>query len=366
MAELYHTIYVHKDLNPDLVIALFLLKEYGDTVYPGITQARIEVMEELQEDLNGTILEERGIISFGFENALFTAGENRSFAEQIAKKLNLKKGIVIDAFIAIAAQTTQKEHSDFYIILEGIISEYADRPSKALKAADPVLLAHLESLQEELDPIASEYMKKLNEGDMLAFTAPRDRASDVRIICISSQNPEMAPFLHNHEEIKADVVCQQFESGHVNITTQYRSRINLEETIAILRIEEARKKKLPFDTINWNELRAPDRMEGLEEWKYDEEVQGIFNTKSLGKQNQGATQLDLKDLKLVLQIGLDKNKLDRKCPPVGCRGKKCKYYFFNLDRCQKRRKNKDIDQKKVDLKDNVQVLRKDSVAKLDN
>jgi hypothetical protein len=365
MAELYHTIYTHKELNPDLLIALFLLKEYGDQKYPGIHQAHIEILDALPEEENGTSLEYKGIISFGFNDGLFIATESRSYSQQIANTLGLADGIAVETFISIAEQKKQNEHGDFYIILNGIIEEYSDKPNKTLKASYPVLKAHFDALQEELAPIATEYMNKLNAGEVMAFVAPQKR-NELRVIAINSNNPEMAQFLHNQEEIQADVVCQKYESGHVSITTRYQSHANLDETIAILRIEEARKKKLPFDQINWNDLRMEDRMEHLEEWKYDKEEQTIFNTKALGKPNKGATLLELKDLKLILQIGLDKSKLDRKCPPVGCRGKKCKFYFYNLDRCQRRRKNKDIDQKKSDLKSSVQVLQDDAVVKLDD
>lgn len=364
MAELYHTIYIYKDLDPDLLIALYLLKEQGGERYPGIHQARVEVAGELPQNKNGKILEDEGSISFGLESALFQKLSNLSFSRQIVNTLKIETGSAIEAFLHIAEHTQQKEHQDFHMILESLIDEYADNPSKAYKASYPILNAHFNALQEELAPIATEYMNKLNNSEVIAFVAPQ-KGADIRVLLIESGNPEMAPFLHNQEEIHADVVVQKFESGHVNITTRQKLNINLEETIAVLRIEEARKKKLPFDQINWNDLRIEDRMEGLEEWKYDVEGKGIFNTKALGKKNKGATMLTLKDLHIALQIGLNSNKLDRKCPPVGCRGKKCPFYFYNLKRCSDRRLNKDIDQKKEDLKDTVQVLKDDSIVKLD-
>lgn len=365
MAELYHTIYTHEDLTPDLLISIFFLKEYGDEKYPGIHQARVEVVESLPQEKDGSILEKEGSITFGFESALFTHMSNLSYTRQIIQALGIENHKAIEAFIHIAEKNSAQEYQDFYTILESVIEEYKEKSNKAYKASYPLIKAHFDSLQESLDPLATEYMRKLNNGDVFA-TIVMHHGKEVRLILIESNNPEMAQFLHNTEEIQADIVAQKFSSGHTNITTRHRSRVNLSETVAVLRIEEARKKKLPFDNINWNDLRNPDRMEHLEEWKFDEELRGIFNTKSLGKKHQGATMLSLKDLKHALIIGLDTTKLDRKCPPVGCRGKKCKFYFFNLDRCQNRRSNKDIDQKKEELKDNVQVLKKSSVAKLDD
>ena len=47
MAELYHTIYIQKNIDPDTILAVFILREFGDLKYPGITQANIHLLDKM-------------------------------------------------------------------------------------------------------------------------------------------------------------------------------------------------------------------------------------------------------------------------------------------------------------------------------
>lgn len=361
MAELYHTIYSHEDITPDHVIAGFLLKEFGDSKYPGIHQARFEVSKKLPKEQIGKELEKKGILSIGFDDALFTSLGTQTITEQVVKNLGLQDENAAKELIHIAEGDQAQQYKSFFEIIQNIIEEYKEKPSKVFKSSHPLLASQYHAFREELDPIPTEYLRCMQDGKMHAFIANQKR-EEIRVIVIESNHPEMGPFVHNHKEIKADVVAQIFEGGHVNITVKYRKRIDLDDVISILRIEEGRKKKLPFDKLNWNDLKNPDRVEHLEEWKYDPELPGIFNTKAIGLARNGATQLEMEDIKKALVNGLDYQKLERKCPPVGCRGKKCRFYFYNLDRCRKRRKNTDIEEKKLVVQQHVQILDREALV----
>ncbi|MBU1118840.1 hypothetical protein KKH43_03090 [Patescibacteria group bacterium] len=363
MAELFHTIYVPKDITPDTLIAVFLLKEFGDTIFPGIHQARIDRISELKKGETSKSLEHIGIVPLGFDDARFTSNKIKTLTEQIAKYLDLQDENAVTELTNTAKNKSGEEYESFYSILQNLIDEYQENSNKAFKAAHPVIRAHFNSLRQELEPIPTEYMQKLNEGKVHAFIT-KQKDKELRVIVIESSHPEMAPFLHNHKEIEADIVGQKFDGGHINITTKHRLKVDLGDVAAIVRIEDIRKKKVPFDNINWNDIREPGRLEYMEEWLYDPEEGTILNTKAPGIERSGASQIDAKELKMALLNGLDFDRFDSKCPPVGCKGKKCKFYFYNLMRCRKRRLNVDIDQKMLDMQKTVKVLDRDSIVKM--
>lgn len=335
MAELYHTIYVQQEIDPDSLIAIFVLKEFGDFLYPGIGQAKIDVVESMPENKNGWALDEEGIVSFHFDDAKFPFREQLSLTKQVLSDLKIKDE-ALNELVKIAEDKEGQNDYNFYEILANLVKEHQVKPSKVFGAAILVLKPHYESLRERLAKLPTEYMRCFDEGRVEAFVAKQKRES-IRVLTIESDEAELAPFLHNRKEIQADIVAQKFSSGKINVTSKHKLRIDLTDVVAVLRLDEARKRKLPFDRINWNDLRVEGRMEKIAGWNYDSEIGGIFFT-GMGPKRE-PSQLELVDLKKALLVGLDFNNFDTRCPEQGCRGKKCRYYFYNLLRCRKRRMN---------------------------
>lgn len=366
MAELYHTIYCGKQVNPDLAVAVFLLREMGDTRYPGINQARVKALELLPGDKNGWLLEEEGILSFNFDDAKFPESAELSLTRQVINdlKINLEDNPVLRELVKIAEDREDKGSYNFYEILKNLIREYQEKIEKSFAAAKPILKAHEHSLEDKLNRLPTEYMRALNAGRVHAFMV-NHKGRNLRIILVESDEGELACFLHNHPEIRADIVGQKFTSNYVNLTTRYKLEVDLTDVAAVLRLDEIRKKKIPFDQINWKDLRLPGIVAGAEEWFYDEEFLGVFNAR-LSKRVK-PTALDIPDLKKALMIGLDLNTYDARCAKNSCREKKCRYYFYDFLRCRKVRMNiakENSRKRKVELKKNIKILRPKDAVKI--
>lgn len=346
----YNTIITYPMLQPDLIVAVILLKKYGENKFPGVREAKVKFLTSLPKNRTGEELEGKGIICLDMGGGRFDhhratrEGEKNSVSELVASTLKISDDPGLEKIISYARRDdlegkgiVSKDSIDRAFGMSGLIQNlnrlYPKNPEKVLQSCAPLFLAHLEEEKKRAHEYPKEYMEKYDEGKVDAFIVTQGR-NDVRCITIESDMQGMVGFLRAHPEIKADVVAQRFSTGHVNIITKQWRKINLKEVAAILRVEEAKAKKIPFDTVNWREMHNKGRMKKIEEWYYDTAANSLQNGGVLPEQ-VNPTKLDLKDIKWALINGLDYNAFDKKCPKDGCLSKKCNFYFYNLIRCQK-------------------------------
>jgi len=271
-------------------------------------------------------------------------GEKNSVSELIAFDLKISNDSALEKIITYARRddiegkgTISRDTIDRAFGLSGLIQNlnrlYPKNPEKVLKACAPFFLAHLNEEKKRAHEYPKEYIKKYDDGKVEAFIVPQSH-NNVRCIMIESDMQGIVGFLRAHPEIKADVIAQRFSSGHINIITKQWRKINLKEVAAIVRVEEAKAKKIPFDKVNWRLLHNKGRMEKIGEWYYDTAANSLQNGGMLPEQ-VSSTNLNLKDIKWALINGLNYNALDKKCPQDSCLLKKCNFYFYNHIRCKK-------------------------------
>lgn len=350
MPKTFHTIITYPILHPDLIVAIILLKKFGEEKFPGISKAKIEFKTELKPGETGEKLEQKGIICLDMGGGRFDhhrptrIEEKFSVSDLVAQALKISDDPAFEKILTYARRddlegkgTVSRDPIDRAFGMSGLIQNlnraYPSHPEKVLEICAPLFLAHIKEEKKRAHEYPKEYMRRYDEGKVDAFIVPQG-AKQVRCITIESDVQGMVGFLRAHPEIQADVVAQRFSSGHINIVTRQWRKINLKDVVAIVRVEEARKKKIPFDKINWRFLFNKGKMKEIPEWYYDTAANTLQNGGMLPEQ-VSPTNLTLRDIKRALKIGLDFKALARECPKTYCLLKKCSFYFYNLARCRK-------------------------------
>jgi hypothetical protein len=347
----FHTIICYHPLQPDTVCALVLLKKFGEKKYPGISMAKVEFVTELPKGKNAEILEHEGILCLDLGGGRFDHHkqarvlERFSVCDLVARDLGIVTDPSLEKILTYARRddlegkgTISRDTIDRAFGLSALIQNlnrhYLGHPEKVLETIAPLLLAHLKEEQKRAYEYPAEYRKKWDEGKIDAFVVEQVRDRQIRCVLIESDVTGMAGFLRAHPEIRADIVAQRLSSGHINVITRQERRLDLREVVAVIRVEELKAKKFPFDRVDWRGLYNKGKMREATEWYYDTAANTIQNGGMLAEITR-PTNLTLQEIKRALKIGLNYNLLDNRCPRDHCIFKKCRFYFYNLIRCRK-------------------------------
>lgn len=350
MPKKFHTIICYYPLQPDTICALVLLKKFGEKKYPGVSEAKVEFMTELPKGKNAEIYEQKGVLCLDLGGGRFDHHrqarvlERFSVSDLVARDLKIQNDPSLEKILTYARRDDlegkgiiSKDTIDRAFGLSALVANlnrhYLGYPEKVLETVAPLLLAHLKEEQKRAFEYPEEYRRKWDEGKIDAFVVEQV-GRQIRCILIESDVIGMVGFLRAHPEIRADVVAQRFGSGHINIITRQERHLDLREVAAVIRVEELKAKKFPFDRVNWKELYNKGKMKEVPEWYYDTAANTIQNGGMLSEITR-PTKLILPDIKRALKIGLDYNLLDPRCPRTHCLFKKCRFYFYNLIRCRK-------------------------------
>ncbi|MBU1118518.1 hypothetical protein KKH43_01395 [Patescibacteria group bacterium] len=349
---------MNKRLTPDLVVALFVLKQMGEEKYPGVSRARIESVESLPDDKNAWLLEEEGALSFYFKDATFPRGSGYSFSRLVAGKLGIEDDYVLEQCIAIAEGREIASAGMVYNLMQNIIKEFEARPEKAIRACQPIITSHFHSLSRKVSGLAHEYTEKFNSGEINAWILKKAKR-DVRVLMIESKMDGMTYFLHNHENVQADIVCQVFGPNKVVISASRRGNIDLSDVAAIVRIETAKKKKESLQGLSVNDLRVKGPVAGIEEWTYDPLAPAIVYKK---QEESDESALSMKEITTALQLGLEAQNVD-----IGDENIKNKQLYFAYHLSSKsgvdiEKELKERESKLRQLKENIAILNEDDMV----
>jgi hypothetical protein len=241
--------------------------------------------------------------------------------------------------------------------LENIIPVFLrdNQPTKAIKIFLPIIKAFIE-LGEKNENRFFEYCKEtIKSGAMTSFVVSQDE-KNLKVVFIDykeEDNEDLIEYLFFKKEVMADIVVIFADKGNITIRAKIDKKIDLLDVIAVIRVETARKNKVPFDKINKHILNRSGVMPGIEYWDFNLESSTIKSLKS--------AHLDKSNIKRAIMIGVDLSKMAKgMCPSKeGCIGKKCDFYSYNMLRCRKRRAGaSDTFEQKNTEKSNIRVLKK--------
>jgi hypothetical protein len=158
---------------------------------------------------------------------------------------------------------------------------------------------------------------------------------DNRVLRIFSGSSDSRQFQKACRYRGAAVVIQQKSSGHIQIFTDRRYELLIEDIVQMVRIEEMRAKG-KVQTTDWKILRADGKVPGVEEWYYHQEAQDLLNG-SLTTPDVTPTRLSLERIRELVLLGVNDPYLPHpSCRENGvCIKQRCRYYWYGLHRCRK-------------------------------
>ncbi|MCD4704875.1 hypothetical protein K8R66_02240 [bacterium] len=266
----------------------------------------------------------------------------------------------LDKYPIVNQTIASLENSENIFYEEGIIFSWAyfikllkkKDPAKSLKLILPLLREYLKINEDKRIEFLNHCQKAIKDGSILSFNT-RQNKKELKVVFVDYATEDIFDYLFYKKEVLADVIVLFKEKGLITIRTKKEKNIDLLDVIAILRVETARRNKVPFDQFNKHYLNRTGVMEGIDHWNFNLSKGSIIAVKPVN--------LDKLTIKKALLIGLDLSKMSKgECPSQeGCRGKKCSYYSYNMLRCRKRRAGvKDDYQRKKTGQGNIRVLRK--------
>ncbi len=311
------TIMLFPKIQPDTACAVFLLRQYGERLFPGAGRADIQFTTAVPAGKTAEDFEREGtlLIDLGksrFDHHTDVHGRRDQCASGlIAEYLGIAKRPELRKLLNYVRRddlegkgTLSTDPLDRAFGLSGIIMNmnrvHADHPKVVLEFVISVFAAHVfEEYRRQVEmPAEWRDLKASGKGTEKMITA-RDGRS-LRLIAVESDNISLPGFLRAF--IKADIVIQRGSSGHTNIITRQESRLDLKELVAAIRQEEARRKDLTL-AVDAETLRKPNHLAGVEEWFFDTAATTLQNG---GVKPDGvtATRIDLPTIARLAEASL--------------------------------------------------------------
>jgi len=273
--------------QPDTILGIFFLKNFGQEKYPGIEKADIEIWQELPENEPPASLEKKGVLVLDLAKGKFDHHQTgKTLSQLIVEDLEIVDDPAISKLLTYSERddkhglgTISSDPIDRAFGLSGLINSLnkaiSESPEKVIAAIFPLLTAHYMEEKKRTEELPKEFNEKLEKDEAEVFELKQDKKK-IKVVILESDNISMPGWLRAAEGIKADVVCQKISSGYVNILTRPLKKIDLRWLAAYLRNEEAklRNRKLKETTLG---LMKPGKVIEIPEWYYDRATNSVLN-----------------------------------------------------------------------------------------
>lgn len=290
-AKAINKIALFPKIQADTAVAYYILTNFGEALFPGIKQADVVFWTALPEGKTAEQVEADGCLAvdlggmFDHHKANEKAGKRDDCVSGlIARYLGVENDVTLKKMLAWAKRddlqgkgTMSTDTLDRAFGLSGVIMnanrEYASDPKRALDLIVQILDLHAKEERRRQVELPQE-LDSLEKAGKVDWFNLRQGSADLKAAYIQTDNIAMAGFLRAAK--KMDLIIQQRTSGHANVITQQIRSIDLRPLAAVLRMAEADKKGLRLK-IDEDLLMAAGRMEGVDEWYYDDAANSIQN-----------------------------------------------------------------------------------------
>lgn len=302
-------------IQADTCVALYILARFGKEAFPGIDVAPVLFWSSLPEGKNpDQLLAEEHILTIDLGGGLFdhhmanaASGKREDCASTlIAKYLGIDQNNALKKCLAWAKRddlegkgTISDDPLDRAFGLSGLMMNlnraFPDDPKRTLDYILPLIHFHVLEETKRSEELPLEWQTLLDTGKAKQFDLKQGNA-DLKCAYLETDNIALAGFLRAAKRMDL-VVQRRASSGHTNIITRQLRSIDLRPTVEALRKEEAKRKTppIPFDRVVF---QSTGRIEGLDEWYYDDAANTIQN----GGVNPGTTPATSMSGEEVLEI----------------------------------------------------------------
>jgi len=310
-----HTIASFAKPQPDTIAAIFLLKKFGEALFPGVSGAQLAFWSVLPEGKTATQLEEEGYIlidlgqgRFDHHAELSDGRPQRCSSELVAEFLQVTTHPPLQKLLAYAKRddlegkgTISPDALDRAFGLSGLLTNlnrtYSHDPAGIVNMVLAMFEAHYQE-EENRTIIVKQEWKDIQAANLQQTYTAVHKNIHLRIVQLPSDNLSIAGFLRNYHGF--DIVVLRRTTGHVNIITNQKKPFSLAGVAEQIRSLEAQKLGLSLEKMT---LRAQGRIESIPHWYYDT-VANTLQNGGINPQDTVATTLSDLDIRNALVNGL--------------------------------------------------------------
>lgn len=301
-----HTIAIFPKVQPDTVIAVFLLHEFGEKEFPGIRESNLEFWTALPAGKTAAELEAEGTLPIDLGGGMFDHHHERhgkredSAATLVAKYLGVEDDPSLRKLLAYAKRddlegkgTISNDPLDRAFGLSGLITTlgrvYKDRPDFTFSLVLPMIRAHYLEERKRREELPAEWKQLLKDGRAREelWQTPHGK---LRVAIVESENISLPGFLRAYHHTQ--IVIQRLPSSHTNFITNQQHRHDLRPVIRELRRAEAEAAGTDQKEFSNEVLERPGRLGNVPEWFYDTAANTLQNG-GIAPQDIPATRLSL-------------------------------------------------------------------------
>lgn len=348
MVKKFDRIVMHRRPHLDELVALWLLLNFGEEKFPGISKVKVAFSDDGGESPHGLSAEDweqEGVLLLGIGGGPFddhpASGKKRKQGEctttLVAKKLGLDDEPAFEKILKFTQRTDLKGSHPFDLanLVETLHRQYPADPRKVMGWTIMVLDA---KYQEQLGFLTTTKKEFDEKATVEEIQGPGKRI--FKLVTVVSDNEQINAFARSRQGVKASIVIQQRSSGNVQIFTNQKEGLILYDVVQMIRLAE-QKKKGNVITTDWKTLALEGRVDGAEEWWFHEKAQQLLNG-SLTAKKVPPTKLSLEEIKEIVRIGVNPGAFESECASCSqgkclafSKDNPCSWYAWGLHRCRK-------------------------------
>lgn len=307
--------------QPDTLVAIFILKKFGESRFPGIKEAEIDFWQVVPEGETEESLDRQGIILIDLGGGKFDHHGAR--VKTTASNL-ISEYLGINEDPALAKLLEYAQRDDFYgkgtisddpidrafglsALVAALNKSLVKNPGRVVEIIMPILVAHHNEEVKRAYDLPKEFEEKLAKGEAETLVV-KQRDKKLKVVIITSESGSMAGHLRSKNGGAFDAVAQWLPSGHVNILTRPTKRVDLRSLAALVRLEETKHAGHELE-MSIRDFARFARIKEVPEWYYDPATNSLQNG-GLNPKEIPPTKIPKKDLRRILELGLSEKLWD--------------------------------------------------------
>lgn len=319
----------------DEVLAIFMLKTWGNEFFPGVEDADVEAWSEGKmpaeyRDAGKTaddFLQQNQVLAVGTCGGMFDehGKDSPTCTHLVADYLGIAKKPELQKMLAFCKRVDNEGNSmpfDLHSIMKDMYDLHGDDN---------------EGLQIVIDWALAAISAYVN-GQAMFFRCESEFArvgniieGPIRIAIVQSDNSKMNKWIR-WKFNSPEVIIQRRSSGHTVILTTSKIGIDMRDVARIVRLKELQKRKISIP--KWQILEAYGPSNECTWWYFYEQGQQLLNG-SLTSLEVEPTVLSLLDVAGVVALSCASH-IDE-CKDEECYGHRCEKYHLGLIACRRKR-----------------------------
>ncbi len=341
----FDLIITHHRPHLDEIVAIWLLRKFGKTRYPGVGDARLESWSNGGATIDGrpaSDYEKNGILLVGVGGGRFDEHpgvnverkQGKSAAQLVAEDLGVDDEPALDMILDFVNKNDIKGFGNPLDLANLVLVMYQDHPT------DEVIAWATVGVEARYAERRSFFTEAKREFEMKARVMEVPRPSGkIKMAVIESDNDQVAKFAKSKSGCNAALVIQKRSTGNVQILVNKKSGVRIYDIVQMIRyVEQEIRGKIV--TTDWGALASEGKVAGAENWFFHEEGQMLLNG-SLTVTDMPPTLIPLERIVEIAKIGLDNGSFEpgfaARCLKGKCassRSNPCPWYAYGLHRCR--------------------------------